>query len=165
MSTRIVQLFRWKRSERLTRRTNLRLEILEERRNPVTASLVAGTLQIDGSPLPFANDWIKVYQDSGFIAVFDNRFRTNAVVPIQIAPGVFVNSVSEGSVTGIDVDGGVGHDIIDLNSLKAGFDPLTKPATLVGDLATTSSRAAKAMMKSGVTKGGYYLRKRRRRHH
>lgn len=115
------------------RTAHLRVEGLEERRNPVTATLRAdGVLQVDGSPAPAVNDRIQVYQIGGLISVFDARSGRSMVVPIQVAGGPVVESVNAGLVAGIEVNGGVGNDLIDLNSRFATGEDLNKPTTLSG---------------------------------
>src|SRR5262249_33150786 len=115
-------------------RASLRLEGLETRANPVSATLdAAGTLFVDGSgsvgsPI---NDRILLRQSNGFILVFDARTGVALTVPIQVA-GTFVPRVPVTAVTGIDVAGLDGNDFIDLNSSAAGFAPITINATIRG---------------------------------
>src|SRR5262245_32525105 len=112
----------------------LRVEGLETRANPVSATLsAAGTLFVDGSgsvgsPI---NDRILVRQSNGFIMVFDARSGVALPVPIQTTVGT-VARVPVTAVSGIDVAGLDGNDFIDLNSSAAGFAPITINATIRG---------------------------------
>src|SRR3954466_14190447 len=73
-------------------RTTLRLEGLEERRNPVSASVSfnpvtnVGVLTVSGTG-PAINDRIILIRHQNGLSVFDNRFGTMAAVPITNADG------------------------------------------------------------------------------
>src|SRR5262245_41737120 len=119
-----------RRVDRPRRGPGLRVEALETRANPVSAVLdSSGVLNIDGSSS--VNDRILVQQSGGFIRVLDARFSTPILVPIQTGFGS-VAQISVGLVSGIDVNGLDGNDLIDLNSAAAGFDSITIDATLRG---------------------------------
>jgi Ca2+-binding RTX toxin-like protein len=104
-------------------RTTLRVECLEERRNPVTGIRASFgldfILRVNGdsfpSPTVNSNDILWVLKSDIGIQVFDRRF--NTFVPIADSfSGTFVASVDSGSVAGIVVNGNGGNDLLDLNS-------------------------------------------------
>src|SRR4051812_23752354 len=101
---------------RAASRARLRIELLEERRNPVTASwdTTTGVLDITGTGDRF-NDRILVRQNDNGISVFDNRSGRPVVVPIA-TPSGSTGTIMANSVTGIFVHGTGGNDLIDLNS-------------------------------------------------
>src|SRR4051812_28235792 len=102
-------------------RSRLNIELLEQRRNPVTASwdMSTGVLDITGTGDRF-NDRILVRQNANGISVFDNRSGRPVVVPIN-TPGGPTGTIMASSITGIFVHGTGGNDLIDLNSGAAGF--------------------------------------------
>lgn len=106
------------------RRTILGCETFEDRRVPaaVTASLGAdGILHVNGTA---GNDRINVREQHNQISVVGVRIASN---------GTMLTSVSAGQIKGIDVVGGAGNDIINLNSgAVAGFQAITVPANVQG---------------------------------
>jgi Ca2+-binding RTX toxin-like protein len=122
-----------RQTRRPARSTRLRVEGLEERRNPVSATwnAVDGILRVSGSST--VNDRIFVRQDNSpsgpVLGVFDAR--TGVFVTIQNSP-TSPTTIAVAAVVGIEVTGAGGNDFLDLNSAAGGFQSITVPATIIG---------------------------------
>src|SRR6476620_11524605 len=104
------------KSARKSRRARLRVEGLEERRNPVTATYTLGVLRVDGSGGLNPHDRIWIRQSADLISVFDVRSGTPQFVPIGGSPtDPSGRTVRVADVIGIRVDAGIGNDLVDLN--------------------------------------------------
>lgn len=128
-------------------RTTLRVERLEERRNPVSAafnfipgSVTTGILTVTGTG-PGINDRIQLIRNTDGLSVFSNGVAV--IIANSVATGgtptTMRYSLLTGSGGGIVVNGNNanaggfgGHDLIDLNSGAKGFTPIDVPATLTG---------------------------------
>src|SRR5947209_15312926 len=93
-------------------RVTLNVEGLEERRNPVTATMNGSLLDVTGTGSGL-NDRILVIQNGNGISVFNQL--TNQFVPIDTG-GNFVDTIDQSFVSGIRVFGNGGNDFIDINS-------------------------------------------------
>jgi len=117
------------------RRVSLSVSQLEERRNPtVTAGydIPTGILTVNGNA--GLNDRIFLLQGvqgTQRLSVFDGRSGRLIIVPIDIG-GTGFGNIDINSVTGIHVNGVGGNDLLDLNSSLHGWEPILKPATVVG---------------------------------
>src|SRR5215208_1628720 len=128
----------FRQARRPARSTPLWVEGLEERRNPVSATwnAVDGILRVGGSGTGI-NDRILIRQDDSasgpVLAVFDARSGSPVFVTIQNSPtDPTGRTIAAAAVIGIEVNGAGGDDLIDLNSVAAGFQSITRPATLIG---------------------------------
>src|SRR4051812_13006877 len=87
-----------------TRRTCLGLDLLEERRTPVTAgyNIISGNLDVAGTGSGI-NDRIFLLQSGTKLSVYDGRSGNLVVVPIDIG-GNFFGNIDVNSIQGITVN-------------------------------------------------------------
>src|SRR5947209_12632490 len=116
-------------------RTTLRLEQMEERRNPVTATYSSFTriLDVQGSApgQSFPNDRIVLLEQNGQVGVFDARSGRLVQQPIKV-DGLTSGTVPASEIDTITVEGNGGNDLIDLNSPSHGFEAINVPASITG---------------------------------